>query len=341
MKVKVEVSNRHIHLNKKIKDILFGKTLELSVKRELSQTGEFASTSTVTIKTDKGCIEEVRVVGPLREYTQVELSKSDTKKLGIKAPRRNSGDLRNAPGVTLVGPKGEIFVDNCVIIANRHLHMSEKEALKNNYKNNQRVRAIINKKEMPYVFVKVGKNYTTALHIDTCDAKKHKVKREAEAIILKYNTLIEIFILIIELLIFLLVFDFLFVRLFNSTPVVSYKEVQGGDKIYNAVWYRVYRCKDEYGSEKNYIVDYNQKFNCSKIQNNFEIEDRTGDVCAEAVLYIYEDDNYKYYLPCLKNIYVVFSSGIKLPVNIALQGGIVKISELENKGVDIFRESKN
>jgi putative phosphotransacetylase len=187
MKVKVEVSNRHIHLNKETFEELFGKKFKLSVKRELSQKGEFASNSTLTIKTDKATIENVRVVGPLRNYTQVELSRSDAKLLGLKPPVRNSGDLENSESITLVGSKKEVKVENCVIIANRHMHINDVEAKKRNLKNNQKISANINNRKMDEIYVKVGTNYTTALHIDKDDEKEYNVTLDTWADINRIN----------------------------------------------------------------------------------------------------------------------------------------------------------
>jgi propanediol utilization protein len=175
MKIKVEVSNRHIHLSKEICESLFGKKFKLTVKRELSQEGEFASNSTLSLKAKKGIIENVRIVGPLRDYTQVELSRSDAKILGINPPVRNSGDLIDSESIILIGPKKEIKVDNCVIIAARHLHINNIEAKKNHLINDQIINLTINNKIMNDIHVKIGKNYTTALHVDKDDEKEYEI----------------------------------------------------------------------------------------------------------------------------------------------------------------------
>jgi propanediol utilization protein len=178
MKIKVEVSNRHIHLSKEICESLFGKKFKLTVKRELSQEGEFASNSTLSLKAKKGIIENVRIVGPLRDYTQVELSRSDAKILGINPPVRNSGDLNDSESVILIGPKKEIKVDKSVIIATRHLHINDIEAKKKNLKNDQIISLIINDKQMNNIHVKICKTYTTALHVDKDDEKEYGITLE-------------------------------------------------------------------------------------------------------------------------------------------------------------------
>ena len=128
MKVQVGVSNRHCHLTKDVYQKLFGKE-DLTYLRPLKQGGQYASAETLTIKGPKGSIDRVRVLGPLRDYNQVEVSKTDCYKLGIDAPMRKSGHLDGAADITLVGPLGEVCVP-VAIIANRHIHISPEDAKK-------------------------------------------------------------------------------------------------------------------------------------------------------------------------------------------------------------------
>ena len=121
MKVTVGVSNHHVHLKQSDLDILFG--CELTKKSDLKQPGQFASFEVVTIKTDKSEINNVRVLGPVRNYTQIEISKTDAYKLGLNPPVRSSGNLDNSEIVTLIGPNGSIKTDGC-IIADRHIHIT-------------------------------------------------------------------------------------------------------------------------------------------------------------------------------------------------------------------------
>lgn len=127
VEINVAVSNRHVHLSRDVLDILFGKGVELTVRNWLSQKDDFASNETVSLKSAKGIIEEVRVVGPVRDYTQVELAKSDADYLGLNPPVRDSGDLDNSEEITLIGPKGDVKLKNVCIIACNHIHASNDE----------------------------------------------------------------------------------------------------------------------------------------------------------------------------------------------------------------------
>ena len=120
MKIKIGVSNRHIHLCKKDFDELLGST-ELSVLKNLSQQGEFASTLTVSIKTNKGVLSDVWIIGPLRDKTQVEISRTDAYKLGINPPVRMSGDLDNSESVVLESEMGSVKVDNVVKLTKENI----------------------------------------------------------------------------------------------------------------------------------------------------------------------------------------------------------------------------
>ena len=111
MKISIGVSNRHVHLTKEHLNILFGEGYGLEKKNDLTQPGQFASTALVTIKTEKSEISNVRVLGPVRPYTQVEISKTDAYKLGLNPPVRNSGDLKDSAPITIVGPNGSVNVE--------------------------------------------------------------------------------------------------------------------------------------------------------------------------------------------------------------------------------------
>ena len=124
MKISVGISNRHVHLNNGDYNILFGN-IPLTKRNDLNQPGMFASNQVVTIKGNKRSIENVRVLGPLRSYTQVEVSKTDAYALGINPPVRSSGELIGAHEITIIGPCGEI-TKNVAIIANRHIHIDKK-----------------------------------------------------------------------------------------------------------------------------------------------------------------------------------------------------------------------
>ncbi len=126
--VPVGISNRHIHLSQTDLDQLFGAGYQLTPMKELSQPGQFACKETVTICGPKGAIEKVRVLGPVRKETQIEIVAGDCFKLGVKAPAKLSGDLAGTPGITVVGPKGSVQTAQGLIVAQRHIHMAPADA---------------------------------------------------------------------------------------------------------------------------------------------------------------------------------------------------------------------
>ena len=126
--IPVGVSNRHAHLSQEDLDMLFGKGYKLTKIKDLSQPGQYACKETITICGPKGAIEKVRILGPIRSKTQVEVLAGDCVKLGTAAYPRLSGDLANTPGVTLVGPKGATQIKEGLIVAQRHIHMTPCDA---------------------------------------------------------------------------------------------------------------------------------------------------------------------------------------------------------------------
>lgn len=127
MNIKIGVSNHHIHLTKEVLEILFGKGYELTPKRYLTQKGQYACEETVTLKKEKQVLEHVRIIGPCRKYTQVELLETDNEFFGLDCPVRKSGDLVGSETITIVGPKGEYEAVESTIIADRHIHMSKED----------------------------------------------------------------------------------------------------------------------------------------------------------------------------------------------------------------------
>ncbi|MCD8562347.1 MAG: propanediol utilization protein [Bacilli bacterium] len=125
MKVKIGISNRHVHLTKEHVQILFEE--DLQKLKDLVQPGEYATTSVVTLMTEKAKITHVRVLGPTRSYSQVELSKTDAYKLGLNPPVRESGDIEGSEAITIIGPKGEVHLEEGCIIASRHIHLTNKD----------------------------------------------------------------------------------------------------------------------------------------------------------------------------------------------------------------------
>jgi len=181
MEIKVGVSNRHVHLTREDIDILFGKDYELTPRNYLDQPGQYATEETVTLKTDKNIKEHVRIVGPARNYTQVEILESDKEYFGINPPIRNSGDLDNSEDITIIGPNGIVNKKNICIIANRHIHINTRD--KNSFKEDQIVSVKINNKVLGNIHIKIGDNYATALHINKDDALKEGIENGSIALL--------------------------------------------------------------------------------------------------------------------------------------------------------------
>ncbi|MCM1371150.1 MAG: phosphate propanoyltransferase [Clostridium sp.] len=179
MKIKVGVSNRHVHLCKEDLEKLFGVDYKLNIYKNLTQPGQFACCEVVTIKTEKNSIQNVRVVGPIRNYTQVEISKTDAYNLGINPPIRDSGNLKGSSGVTIVGPIGEIYLEECCIITNRHIHATNEDLKKYNLDINKKYKVKVDGEKagiLENISIKVDDNYVFELHIDTDDANSHLIK---------------------------------------------------------------------------------------------------------------------------------------------------------------------
>lgn len=172
MNIKVGISNRHVHLTKEDKDILFGNDYELIKRNELVQPGEYACEETVVIEANGKQKEYVRVLGPLRNYTQVEILKSDSDYLEINAPYRNSGELEGAEEITIIGPKGTI-TKNCCIIAVRHIHTNNFDNL--GYDNNDIVSVKFNDTIIDNVYIKKNDNYALEIHLDKDDSKTFNI----------------------------------------------------------------------------------------------------------------------------------------------------------------------
>lgn len=126
--IPVGVSNRHVHLSQKDLESLFGTDYSLTKLKDLSQPGQYACKELVTICGPKGAIEKVRILGPVRSKTQVEVLNGDCIKLGAASNVRLSGDLSRTPGITLVGPKGSVQIEEGLVVAQRHIHMTPEDA---------------------------------------------------------------------------------------------------------------------------------------------------------------------------------------------------------------------
>ncbi|MFH1509011.1 MAG: phosphate propanoyltransferase [bacterium] len=188
IKVKIEVSAKHLHISREDLDVLFGKDYELKKKKDLSQTGEFASEEKVDLINGDKKLEGIRIVGPIRKKTQIELAITDAIKLGIKPPLRISGNTENSETVKVVGPKGTLELKEGVIIAKRHLHISTAEAENYGLKNNQVVKLkILGERKLVFdeIVVRIADNYKFMIHLDTDEANAAHISNmdEGEIII--------------------------------------------------------------------------------------------------------------------------------------------------------------
>ena len=182
MKVLVETSARHLHLSQEHLEILFGAGHELTVKKMLSQPGQFACEEKVEVVGPKSSLK-MSVLGPVRNDTQVEISLTDARSIGVTAPIRESGDIAGSGACKLVGPAGEVELTEGVIAANRHVHMTPEDAEKAGVADKQIVELAIespNGRSLTFgdVVVRVSASYATAAHIDTDEANALAPARE-------------------------------------------------------------------------------------------------------------------------------------------------------------------
>lgn len=182
--IPTEISARHIHLCREHLDQLFGPGYQLTKLRDLSQKGQFAAQETVTIKTEKNQITNVRIVGPLRPRTQLEISKTDARYLGINPPVRKPGDLDGSEACTLIGPKGKVDLKEGVIIAWRHIHVDPNFAKRNGLSSDKYVSVKINNGERSVtfhkVYVHIDPKFTPLFCLDTDEGNAAGINQRAE-----------------------------------------------------------------------------------------------------------------------------------------------------------------
>ncbi|MBQ6885539.1 MAG: phosphate propanoyltransferase [Clostridia bacterium] len=187
--VPVGVSNRHIHLSTTDLETLFGKGYELTPIKDLSQPGQFACKETLTIVGPSlRPIENVRVLGPVRKASQVEISRTDSFTLKVKPPVRESGDIAGSAPVTIIGPKGVVTLKEGCIIANRHIHMSTDEGAQFGLSDGQYVDVEVEgarRTKFYDVQVRVHKDFRLEMHIDTDDANAAGIGNGAKVKIVK------------------------------------------------------------------------------------------------------------------------------------------------------------
>jgi acetate kinase len=182
----VEISAHHIHLTQEHVNALFGEGHQLTKHAELSQPGQFACKEQLTIVGPKGRIERVRILGPTRKYTQVEIAMTEQFKLGIAPPIRESGDIADTPGCVLESPNGKVQIDRGVICALRHVHMTPEDALRYGVRDKSFVRVrIAGDRELIFgdVLVRVDPSFKLAMHIDTDEGNAANVKTGAQGYI--------------------------------------------------------------------------------------------------------------------------------------------------------------
>jgi phosphate propanoyltransferase len=171
--IPVGISNRHLHLSQSDYDSLFPNQA-MAVRKTLKQPGQYAAEQTVTLVGPKGKLERVRILGPVRSKTQVEISKTDARSLGIPAPIRLSGDLSGTPGIKLVSSEGEVELTKGVIVALRHIHMSPLDALLFGVKHGDSVAIAIEGTPRRTVFeavsIRVSPDMVLEMHLDTDEA---------------------------------------------------------------------------------------------------------------------------------------------------------------------------
>ncbi len=185
-KIPVAISNRHVHLSQEDMNKLFGSNYQFKIFKNLSQPGQYAYQEKISLIGPKGILENVRILGPARKETQVEISVADGIRLGVNAPIRDSGELAQSASLTLVGPVGSTTLPKGTIIAARHIHMHPKDATRFGVKNKERINVKVpGARGLVYneMLVRVSDNYKLEMHIDI---------DEANAALLKNNDFVEI-----------------------------------------------------------------------------------------------------------------------------------------------------
>lgn len=190
MTIPVEASGRHVHLSKESLEILFGEGYNLTKKRELSQPEQYLCNEKVTLIGPKGSIHNVSVLGPIRSKTQIEVSKTDALALGVKAPVRESGNTNGSAPIIIASDRGVLRVEEGVIVAKRHIHITPENALKFNVLDKEIVGIeILGDRSVIFgdVVVRVNKNYKTRVHIDYDEANACSYEKGMKAKIIKWE----------------------------------------------------------------------------------------------------------------------------------------------------------
>lgn len=186
--IPVGLSNKHLHLSKEHLDILFGEGYELTKFKDLSQPGQYAANEKVDVVGPKGTLKGIRVLGPTRKETQVEISLTDSFVLGVNPPVRDSGDLIDSPGAKIVGPKGEVVIEKGIIAASRHIHMHTSDAEKFGVADKDVVSVRVGGKRglvFENVIARVNPEYALELHLDIDEGNAAGLKNGATVELVK------------------------------------------------------------------------------------------------------------------------------------------------------------
>lgn len=187
----VAISARHIHLSEADLQALFGPNATLTKDFDLSQPGQFAAKERVSIEGPKGTIHNVRVLGPVRPATQVEVSRTDAMKLGVTPPLRQSGNIENSAGIKILYQDKVLEVQQGVIIAQAHIHMTEQDAKELEVHNNELVSVEVNS-DRPVTFrgvvVRVSNDFSLEMHIDTDEANAGFIEQQAQGRLVKVSS---------------------------------------------------------------------------------------------------------------------------------------------------------
>lgn len=197
VKIPIETSARHIHVSREEFEQLFGKGAELHYVKELSQPGQYLCEERLTVRGPRGSFENMAILGPFRKETQVEVSLTDTRRLGLPGIIRQSGNIADTPGCTLIGPAGELTIPRGVIVAKRHIHMTPDEAITLRVKDNDEVFVLTKSYERALIYadvvVRVNRSFRLAMHVDTDEANAFSSDAEPYGVIVRlfddnYNT---------------------------------------------------------------------------------------------------------------------------------------------------------
>ena len=186
-KVPVGLSNKHLHLSAKDLETLFGAGYELHPTKPLKQPGQFACEEKVDLVGPKSTLKGIRVLGPVRPETQIELAMTDARALGISAPVRESGKLEGTPGLKLVGPAGEVEVDHGAIVALRHIHLSADQAKEAGVEDKQMVSVRVPGERgliFENVLIRAGAGHEKEMHLDTDEGNAAGLANDVEVEIL-------------------------------------------------------------------------------------------------------------------------------------------------------------